>query len=63
MNTNNNIELTPDTVNKLKIAYDKAVKDNKLSFMFQGNEILVAYAKYALEYAESEFERKKRKFK
>lgn len=35
---------------ELRDVYDKAVREKKKSFMFQGNEILVSYAKYLLQY-------------
>jgi hypothetical protein len=37
----------------LQAAYDKAVKEKKETFIFQGQEILTAYAKYLLEYLKS----------
>lgn len=39
----------------LRKAYDKAVADKKESFMFEGNEWVTTYAKYALEYLEPKF--------
>ena len=36
-----------------KHAYNKAIEDNQTSFMFSGNEVLVKYAKYLLEYLEN----------
>jgi hypothetical protein len=33
-----------------KRAYNKAVKEGQTSFMFSGNEVLVSYAKYVIEY-------------
>lgn len=38
---------------RLKKAYDQAVKENKTSFMFEGNELVVGYAKYLIEYLDS----------
>lgn len=34
----------------LKVKYNEAVKDSKESFVVYGQEILVAYAKYLIEY-------------
>lgn len=34
----------------LKAAYDAAVKDNKKQFTYDGEPVLVAYAKYLIEY-------------
>ena len=37
-------------IKQFRRAYNKAVKDGVESFMFEGHEILVSYAKYVLEY-------------
>lgn len=37
---------------EFKKMYDQAVKDGKEVFMFKGSEVLVSYAKYAIEYLE-----------
>lgn len=37
----------------LRKAYEKAVKDQKKSFMYRGHELLTSYAKYLLEYMDS----------
>lgn len=42
------ITLTID-VSKFKQAYVKAKTENKGTFMYQGHEILVSYAKYVIE--------------
>lgn len=42
---------------RLKKTYDKALEEKKESFVFQGHELLVAYAKYLLEYLKSKYER------
>ncbi len=44
------IEVTPENYKELKKAYDKAVAEGVKSFMFKEHELLVAYAKYVLEY-------------
>lgn len=31
-------------------AYNKAVKEGKTQFTYKGNELLVSYAKYLIEY-------------
>lgn len=41
----------------LKRHYNKAVKANKESFIFNGDEYLTSYAKYVIEYLESKFKR------
>ncbi len=38
---------------KLKVLYDKAVKARQEQFVFEGNDLLVSYAKYLIEYLES----------
>jgi hypothetical protein len=45
----------PKVVSKkqLEAAYKKALDDNKESFIFDGDEYLVEYAKYLLEYLET----------
>lgn len=37
---------------ELKKSYEKAVKDNKETFIFMDNEWLTKYAKYVLQYLE-----------
>lgn len=43
-----------DLVKKFKEHYEQALKDGKPSFKFQGQDILVKYAQYLVEYAEKE---------
>jgi hypothetical protein len=38
---------------ELKNLYNKAVKDNKESFIYNGDEYLTSYAKYVIEYLET----------
>lgn len=40
-------------LSELKEAYNNALLDNKESFIFKGNELLVDYAKYVIEFMES----------
>lgn len=40
---------------ELKTRYNKAVKANKESFIYKGDEYLTSYAKYVIEYLESQF--------
>jgi hypothetical protein len=42
--------------NRLKRAYNKAVKAKLESFEFDGEEYVVGFAKYLLEYLEGRFE-------
>jgi hypothetical protein len=37
---------------KFKRAYQKAVRDNESLFLFDGNEFVVGYAKYLIQYVE-----------
>lgn len=45
---------------ELKTLYNKAVKENKESFMYNGDEYLTSYAKYVIEYLETRFNETKR---
>lgn len=42
---------------KLKKAYELAMRAEKVSFFFEGEEYLVVYVKYLLEYLEERFKR------
>jgi len=44
--------INQETYKKLKRAYEKAKKQNKTMFMFDGNQLLVDYAKYLLQFME-----------
>ena len=44
--------VTDATLPKFKKLYNEAVRTEKTSFMFEGQEVLVAYAKYLIEYTE-----------
>jgi hypothetical protein len=46
------IEFTPAKLKLLKQEYEKA--KNKESFIFEGREILTSYAKYLIQYLESQ---------
>lgn len=37
----------------LKKAYEKAIKENKESFIYEGEELIISYAKYLIEYLET----------
>ena len=37
-------------IRNLQEQYNKAIKNNKSSFVYDGQEILTSYAKYLLEY-------------
>ena len=40
-------------VGELQAAYDQAVENNLETFIFQGEELLTAYAKYMLQFLNS----------
>lgn len=48
------VTFTPEKIKALQRAYDQAVKDGKDQFQFEGNDYLVSYAKYLLEYLKME---------
>lgn len=41
---------------EFEAAYNEAVKNNKTQFTFEGNEVLVTYGKYLLEYLSKSYE-------
>ena len=43
---------------ELKTLYNKAVKESKESFTYNGDEYLTSYAKYMIEYLDSQFNNK-----
>jgi len=43
------------TYQRLKTEYKKSVDNNIEMFIFDGHELLTAYAKYLIEYLESKF--------
>lgn len=45
---------------ELKNLYNKAVKGNKESFTYNGDEYLTSYAKYVIEYLETRFNETKK---
>ena len=47
------IKWTKPRMKQFKKEYKAAVKNGDKIFIFEGNEILVGYAKYLLEYLES----------
>lgn len=48
-----NIEFTIVKKLALRKAYNKAVEDKRDQFTFEGNEYLVSYAKYLLEFLDT----------
>ena len=44
--------VTEENLDKFRKAYNKAIRDGVAVFMFEGQRVLVNYAKYALEYAD-----------
>lgn len=49
--------LNQDSLKRLKKEYEKAVKDKKEVFVFEGHELLTSYAKYLIEYAETKLKK------
>lgn len=49
------INFDPDKVRSLRRAYTHAVETAQEQFVFEGKDILVAYAKYLLEYLATKF--------
>lgn len=43
-------ELTKENLKSFIEAYDKAIEENLKYFMFEGEQVLVTYATYLLEY-------------
>jgi len=46
------MDFNREKLKQLKRVYAIAVARNKETFMFEGHELLVAYAKYLIEYLE-----------
>jgi hypothetical protein len=49
------VNYTPEMLRRLKGAYNTAVKAKAETFVFDGNEYLVSYAKYLIEFLETKF--------
>lgn len=48
------IDFDKKKLKKLKKAYEKAMKANRDTFLFEGHELFGSYAKYLIEYLDSE---------
>jgi len=46
------IEFDKARLKRLKTAYNDTIEQKKESFIFEGRELLVSYAKYMIEYLE-----------
>ncbi|HMT01785.1 MAG TPA: hypothetical protein PKD00_00505 [Burkholderiales bacterium] len=46
------MKMDKETYNNIKKAYHKALEKGEISFIYAGQELLVSYAKYLLEYFE-----------
>jgi len=55
------VEFTPQLLEQFKLAHAAAVAASQNEFMFQGNEYLVAYARYLIEYSNDTFWKQSRK--
>lgn len=49
------MEFTKLKYQKLRRAYNNAVRQGKEQFVFEGQDILVAYAKYLIQYLEMRY--------
>lgn len=49
------MEWTKESLAALKREYNKAVKASETQFTFNGQPVLVAFAKYLIEYLETQF--------
>lgn len=48
------INFTKNKLIQFKKEYQKAIENKNESFIFNGNEFLVSYAKYLIEYLETQ---------
>ena len=55
----NNCEFTKKKFIEFRILYNRAIELKKTKFIFEEREVLVAYAKYIIEYLEPKFKIKK----
>lgn len=46
-------QFTEETFKKFKELYEKSAEEGKESFEFDGHEVLTTYAKYVIEFIES----------
>lgn len=53
--TQETVEFTPAKRDALRAAHTRAVSKGRESFVFEGREYLTEYAKYVLEYLDSQF--------
>ena len=51
--TTKKLQFNRRRVGELQAAYDQAVENNLETFIFQGEELLTAYAKYMLQFLNS----------
>ncbi len=50
-----NVNFTPEKLRRLKVAREEAVQAKKDSFVLDGDEYDVGYAKYLIEFLEEKF--------
>jgi hypothetical protein len=46
--------VTKEDLKEIKENYNKAIAENKISFRFKNNILLVSYAKYLIEFLENQ---------
>ena len=49
------MDITKKQFESLKKQYNQAVKDGATTFIFEGNELVVSYAKYLIEFLSTKF--------
>lgn len=54
------VAFTPEKLKSLKVAYQAAQAAGADSFMFEGVEILVSYARYVIEHLENVYDQRKK---
>lgn len=52
----NSISFDSSKFIRFKIEYENSVRNNKRIFMFEGHQVLTAYAKYMIDYLKPKFE-------
>jgi hypothetical protein len=54
----NTIKFDVYKLQSLKTQYNKAIREGKSSFIWDGNELLTSYAKYLIEYLNNNLKQK-----
>ena len=51
-------QVNEENISSFMDAYNKAVEENQVYFTFEGQDVLVKYAKYLIEYVEEHYKLK-----